>query len=145
MPAGTPDVTAGSGYNGVHAAETEPEWTFYRGLVGTGVSGVASTGAAPNEVTDRAHQATEPLARQLTLTEQWYNYATNVRGLDIARHRHPERHCRQRRAGKPEGARQRGRGQPQAAPGVPRRQRRAGHRSRQPQLGRVRPGEPMTH
>ncbi len=65
-------VTAGGGYVGVHAAaETEPDWTFYRGLVGTGVSGVASTGAAPIEVTDRAHPATEPLARQLTLTEEW--------------------------------------------------------------------------
>ena len=74
-------VTTGGGYVGVHAAaETEPEWTFYRGLVGTGVSGVASTGAAPIEVADRAHPATKPLARQLTLTEEWYNYATNVRG-----------------------------------------------------------------
>jgi hypothetical protein len=32
-------VTAGGGYVGGHAAaETEPGWTFYRGLVGTGHS-----------------------------------------------------------------------------------------------------------
>ena len=75
----TTALIAGGGYVGGHAAaETEPAWTFYRGLVGTGVSGVASTGAAPIEVADRAHPATEPLARQLTLTELFLV----VRGAD---------------------------------------------------------------
>ncbi|MEV6636726.1 ThuA domain-containing protein [Actinoplanes sp. NPDC051470] len=74
-------VTDGGGYVGVHAAaETEPSWTFYRNLVGTGVAGVASTGAGTVEVTDRVHPATRPLARQLSLAEEWYTYSTNVRG-----------------------------------------------------------------
>ncbi|MET0494031.1 MAG: ThuA domain-containing protein, partial [Actinoplanes sp.] len=74
-------VYAGGGYVGVHAAaETEPQWTFYRDLVGTGVTGIASSEPATIDVADRVHPASAPLARQLSLDEEWYNFSTNVRG-----------------------------------------------------------------
>ncbi|GAB1513406.1 ThuA domain-containing protein [Actinophytocola sp. KF-1] len=74
-------IRAGGGYVGVHAAaETEPDWAFYQNLVGTRVSGVASTGRGTVAVADRAHPSTETVPRTLTLTEEWYNFAANVRG-----------------------------------------------------------------
>jgi glucose/arabinose dehydrogenase/PKD repeat protein/type 1 glutamine amidotransferase len=74
-------IRAGGGYVGVHAAaETEPDWPFYQALVGTKVAGVASTGTGNVAIADRAHPATETVPRTLTLTEEWYNFAANVRG-----------------------------------------------------------------
>ncbi|MCX4472537.1 ThuA domain-containing protein [Micromonospora sp. NBC_01655] len=74
-------IRSGGGYVGVHAAaETEPDWTFYRDVVGTKVSGASSVGAATIDVADRAHPASKPLARQFSLDEEWYNFTTNVRG-----------------------------------------------------------------
>ncbi|MEU7978727.1 ThuA domain-containing protein [Micromonospora sp. NPDC049081] len=74
-------IRNGGGYLGVHAAvEAEPSWTFYRDIVGTTVAGTASSGSATIDVADRAHPASKPLARQLTLNDQWYNFTTNVRG-----------------------------------------------------------------
>ncbi|OLF19312.1 hypothetical protein BU204_01690 [Actinophytocola xanthii] len=74
-------IRAGGGYVGVHAAaETEPDWAFYQQLVGTKVAGVASVGRGNVQVADRAHPSTKTVARTLTLTEEWYNFASNVRG-----------------------------------------------------------------
>ncbi len=74
-------IRAGGGYVGVHAAaETEPDWAFYQALVGTKVAGVASVGRGNVQVADRAHPSTETVPRTLTLTEEWYNFAANVRG-----------------------------------------------------------------
>jgi cytochrome c len=74
-------IHAGGGYVGVHAAaETEPDWGFYQELVGTKVAGVAGVGTGTVSVPDRAHPATETVPRTLTLTEEWYNFAANVRG-----------------------------------------------------------------
>jgi cytochrome c len=74
-------IRAGGGYVGVHAAaETEPDWPFYQALVGTKVASVASVGAGNIDVADRAHPSTETVSRTLTLTEEWYNFAANVRG-----------------------------------------------------------------
>ncbi|MEV4315645.1 ThuA domain-containing protein [Actinocrispum sp. NPDC049592] len=74
-------IRAGGGYVGVHAAaETEPDWAFYQGLVGTKVASASAVGQGNVQVADRAHPATETVARTLTLTEEWYNFAANVRG-----------------------------------------------------------------
>ncbi|BCJ63731.1 ThuA domain-containing protein [Polymorphospora rubra] len=74
-------IQAGNGYLGVHAAvEAEPDWAFYRDLVGTSVSGTAGSGSARIDVPDRAHPATKPLSRQITLDDEIYNFTTNVRG-----------------------------------------------------------------
>jgi PKD repeat protein/glucose/arabinose dehydrogenase/type 1 glutamine amidotransferase len=73
---------AGGGYVGVHAAaETEQDWTFYRDVVGTGVAGASAVARATVQVADRAHPSTETVPRELSLTEEWYNYTTNVRGV----------------------------------------------------------------
>ncbi|MDR7328269.1 MULTISPECIES: ThuA domain-containing protein [Catenuloplanes] len=73
--------TNGGGYLGVHAAaETEPDWDFYRDLVGTSVSGRLPVEDATIDVADRAHPSTERIARKLTLSEEWYNFAGTVRG-----------------------------------------------------------------
>ncbi|SDZ25240.1 PKD domain-containing protein [Micromonospora pattaloongensis] len=74
-------VKAGNGYVGVHAAaEGEPQWAFYRDLVGTTVSGASAVTSGRIDVADRAHPSTKPLSRELTLEDEWYNFATNVRG-----------------------------------------------------------------
>ncbi|MFI7436509.1 ThuA domain-containing protein [Micromonospora haikouensis] len=74
-------VKAGGGYVGVHAAaETEPNWAFYQNLVGTKVSGASTVRKGVVEVADRAHPSTETVPRTLTLTEEWYDFASNVRG-----------------------------------------------------------------
>ncbi|MBP2326184.1 PKD repeat protein/glucose/arabinose dehydrogenase/type 1 glutamine amidotransferase [Kibdelosporangium banguiense] len=76
-------IRAGGGYVGVHAAaETEPDWQFYQDLVGTKVTGVSGVSTGNVQVADRAHPSTETVARTLTLTEEWYNFAKNVRGSE---------------------------------------------------------------
>ncbi|HEU5471469.1 MAG TPA: ThuA domain-containing protein [Actinophytocola sp.] len=77
-------IRAGGGYVGVHAAaETEPDWAFYQGLVGTRVAGVTGVSQGNVAVADRVHPSTASVPRNVTLTEEWYNFAANVRG---ARH-----------------------------------------------------------
>ena len=74
-------VRSGGGYVGVHAAaETEPDWPFYQQLLGARVAGVAGVEPGTVDVADRAHPSTETVPRTLTLTEEWYNFTTNVRG-----------------------------------------------------------------
>ncbi|SMD19211.1 ThuA domain-containing protein [Kibdelosporangium aridum] len=76
-------VRAGGGWVGVHAAaETEPDWPFYRDLVGSKVAGVTGVSAGNVQVADRAHPSTETVPRTLTLTEEWYNFEKNVRGSE---------------------------------------------------------------
>jgi glucose/arabinose dehydrogenase/PKD repeat protein/type 1 glutamine amidotransferase len=76
-------IRAGGGYVGVHAAaETEPDWAFYQDLVGTRVTGASGVEEGNVQVADRAHPSTETVPRTLTLTEEWYNFAANVRGSE---------------------------------------------------------------
>ena len=57
-------LRAGGGYVGVHAAaETEPDWPFYRNLVGAGVSAAPAVARATVRVADRAHPSTETVPR----------------------------------------------------------------------------------
>ncbi len=74
-------MTAGGGYVGVHAAaETEPDWPFYQTLVGAKVAAASPVGSRRISVADRAHPSTETMPRNLTLTEEWYDFTGNVRG-----------------------------------------------------------------
>ncbi|MDG4828953.1 ThuA domain-containing protein [Solwaraspora sp. WMMD1047] len=74
-------VQAGHGYVGLHgAAGAEPDWAFYRDLVGTSLAGSAATGTGVIDVPDRYHPSTEPISRELTLTESYPNFTSNVRG-----------------------------------------------------------------
>jgi type 1 glutamine amidotransferase len=75
-------VNAGGGYVGVHAAaETEPDWAFCQNLVGAKVSTASPVSTGTVNVADRAHPSTETVPRTLTLTEEWYNFTANVRGV----------------------------------------------------------------
>ncbi|MET7422551.1 ThuA domain-containing protein [Dactylosporangium sp. NPDC005555] len=102
-------ITAGGGYVGVHAAaETEPDWPFYQTLVGAKVAAASPVGSGRISVADRAHPSTETMPRNLTLTEEWYDFTTNVRGsshvlatLDEAdRSDHPIAWCGDYRGGR---------------------------------------------
>ena len=74
-------VKAGNGYVGLHAAvEAEPDWAFYRDLVGTEATGTVATGPGVIDVPDRHHPSTSQVSRELTLTEEYPNFTTNVRG-----------------------------------------------------------------
>jgi PKD repeat protein/glucose/arabinose dehydrogenase/type 1 glutamine amidotransferase len=76
-------IRAGGGYVGVHAAaETEPDWPFYQDLVGTRATGASAVSRGNVTVADRVHPSTESVPRTVTLTEEWYNFATNVRGSE---------------------------------------------------------------
>ncbi|WP_422770379.1 ThuA domain-containing protein [Plantactinospora sp. WMMC1484] len=75
-------VRTGGGFAGVHAAaETEPDWAFYQSLLGARATGAAPVESGNIDVADRAHPSTETVARTLTLTEEWYNFSANVRGV----------------------------------------------------------------
>jgi cytochrome c len=74
-------IRAGGGYVGVHAAaETEPDWAFYQDLVGARVADATGVSRGNVAVADRVHPSTATVPRTLTLTEEWYNFAANVRG-----------------------------------------------------------------
>ncbi|MDG4772293.1 ThuA domain-containing protein [Solwaraspora sp. WMMD792] len=75
-------VKAGNGYIGVHAAvDAEPDWAFYRDLVGTTSTGTTASGAGVIDVADRYHPSTSTVPRQLTIDENYLNFAENVRGI----------------------------------------------------------------
>ncbi len=74
-------VRGGGGFVGVHAAATaEPNWPFYQGLVGAKATTLSSAGSAWVEVTDRVHPATADMPREVSVTDKFYNFSTNVRG-----------------------------------------------------------------
>jgi cytochrome c len=75
-------VKAGNGYIGVHAAvDAEPNWAFYRDLVGTTSTGTTASGAGVIDVADRYHPSTSTVSRELTINESYLNFASNVRGV----------------------------------------------------------------
>ncbi|WFE29746.1 ThuA domain-containing protein [Solwaraspora sp. WMMD791] len=75
-------VKAGNGYIGVHAAvDAEPDWAFYRGLVGTTSTGTTASGAGVIDVADRYHPSTSTISRELTIDENYLNFTENVRGI----------------------------------------------------------------
>ncbi|MET8150802.1 ThuA domain-containing protein [Actinoplanes sp. NPDC049668] len=75
-------VQGGGGFVGVHAAaETEPGWSFYRGLLGAAATGASAVVAGTVTMTDRVHPSTASVPRTTSLTEQWYTFDTDVRGV----------------------------------------------------------------
>jgi cytochrome c len=72
----------GGGFVGIHSAiETEPDWSFFTDILGTRANGSSAVTAATLKVADRVHPASEHLPRYWRRTDQWYNFAANVRGF----------------------------------------------------------------
>jgi type 1 glutamine amidotransferase len=68
-------VRAGGGFVGVHcAAATEPDWPFYRWLVGASFVDHPDVGPATVRVADRTHPATAHLGPRWTRVDEWYNF-----------------------------------------------------------------------
>jgi PKD repeat protein/glucose/arabinose dehydrogenase len=74
--------TAGGGFVGIHSAiEAEPEWEFLTGVLGTRAAGVTDPQPATIEVADRVHPASASLPEYWQVTDGWYDYTDNVRGV----------------------------------------------------------------
>jgi cytochrome c len=75
-------VRSGGGFVGVHSAsDTEHDWPWYGGLVGAYFVGHPPIQRATIDVADTRGASTRGLARQWTRTDEWYNFATNPRGV----------------------------------------------------------------
>jgi PKD repeat protein/type 1 glutamine amidotransferase len=71
----------GGGFVGIHAAiETEPDWQFLTDLLGTRATGASDVVSATVKVADRGHVASKDLPEYWQRTDQWYDFAANVRG-----------------------------------------------------------------
>ncbi|WP_169542310.1 ThuA domain-containing protein [Solirubrobacter soli] len=71
----------GGGYVGIGSAvETDPNWQFMTNILGTRSSGRAGAQSGTVKVFDRVHDATKNLPEYWDRTENWYNFATDVRG-----------------------------------------------------------------
>jgi cytochrome c len=72
----------GGGFVGIHAAiEAEPDWQFLTDVIGTRATGASNVTQATVKVADRVHPAGEGLPEYWQRTDQWYNFAANVRGV----------------------------------------------------------------
>jgi PKD repeat protein/glucose/arabinose dehydrogenase/type 1 glutamine amidotransferase len=72
----------GGGFVGIHAAiEAEPGWSFLTGVLGTRATGASPVTQATVKVADRVHPASANVPERWTRTDQWYNFAGNVRGV----------------------------------------------------------------
>jgi cytochrome c len=75
-------IRAGGGFVGVHAAvEAEPAWSFYGDLLGTRAAGASEVVAATIKVADRVHPSSADLPEYWARSDQWFNFAGNVRGV----------------------------------------------------------------
>jgi type 1 glutamine amidotransferase len=73
-------VRSGKGFVGVHgAAATEPDWTFYQGLVGASFKAHPHVQSALVRVEDGTHPATLGLPGAWRCTDEWYGFHTNPR------------------------------------------------------------------
>ena len=71
----------GGGFVGVHAAiEAQPDWQFLTDVIGTRATGSSPVATATVKVADRVHVASEHLPEYWERTDEWYNFAANVRG-----------------------------------------------------------------
>ncbi|MCK1816117.1 ThuA domain-containing protein [Streptomyces sp. XM4011] len=74
-------IGAGGGYAGVHAAaDTEYDWPWYGGLVGSWFAGHPAPQTATVKVEDPAHPSTAHLPVEWERHDEWYNYSPNPRG-----------------------------------------------------------------
>jgi type 1 glutamine amidotransferase len=70
----------GGGFVGVHAAaDTEYDWPWYGGLLGTRFKNHPQIQRAAIDVQDRGHPSTHGLPRRWIRTDEWYNFAPNPR------------------------------------------------------------------
>ena len=79
-------VQGGGGIVAVHnATDMRGNWDWWDDLIGTTMPGHAATGNSPGlpgtvRVEDRVHPSTAHLEQRWERADEWYNYATNVRG-----------------------------------------------------------------
>src|SRR4051794_3993430 len=72
----------GGGFVGVGSAiETDPNWAFLSGALGTRSSGRTTVQTGTVKVFDRVHDASKNLPEYWDRTDAFYNFTTNVRGL----------------------------------------------------------------
>ncbi len=73
----------GGGFVGIHAAiATEPNWALMNKLLGTRATGAEPAAAtATIKVADRVHDASKSLPERWSHPDAFYNFASNVRGL----------------------------------------------------------------
>src|SRR3954467_13221602 len=72
----------GGGFLGVGPAiETDPNWSFLSGVLGTRCSGRTTVQTGTVKVFDRVHDASKNLPEYWDRTDAFYNFTTNVRGM----------------------------------------------------------------
>jgi len=74
-------IESGNGYVGIHSAtDTEYDWAWYGGLVGTFFRDHPSIQPASIQIEDPNHPSTASLSQPWQRTDEWYNFQTNPRG-----------------------------------------------------------------
>ncbi len=72
----------GGGFVGIGSAiETDPNWAFLNGVLGTRSTGKTTVQTGTVKVYDRVHDATKNLPEYWDRTDSFYNFTSNVRGL----------------------------------------------------------------
>src|SRR3954470_17004768 len=72
----------GGGFVGIGSAiETDPNWAFLSGALGTRSSGRMTVQTGTVKVFDRVHDASKNLPEYWDRTDAFYNFTTNVRGF----------------------------------------------------------------
>jgi type 1 glutamine amidotransferase len=74
-------IRDGGGYAGVHAAsDTEYDWPWYGGLVGSYFAGHPAQQTATVKVAGRSNPSTQGLPSRWERFDEWYNFRGNPRG-----------------------------------------------------------------
>jgi len=74
-------IARGGGFVGIHAAaDADPDWTWYHGLIGAPFLSHPEIQPATIHVTDSSHPATAHLPERWQRTDEWYDFAASPRG-----------------------------------------------------------------
>src|SRR5215470_10558643 len=74
-------IRNGGGFVGVHSAtDTEYDWAWYGGLVGSYFQGHPAIQPARIVIEDGSHPSTSTLPAEWRRTDEWYNFRSNPRG-----------------------------------------------------------------
>jgi cytochrome c len=77
-------IEAGGGFVGVHSAtDTEYDWAWYGGLVGTYFGGHPQIQKAKVLVVDKDHPATAEMPSPIERTDEWYNFKYQPRDVHV--------------------------------------------------------------